>query len=401
MPRFRSILLGAIAAVAGPAGHALIMSPSWLLTADSGAQFGYDSNIFDSHVPVADGVITGTQNFLLRRRSGTTHFSVGANLSDTYFLDHHDQDSVDGGLTITYAFPADDTFSILQPGKQRTADTYIAPPDNSLPSRTTLRASWYSVTEANQDVGSRLRSERTNLSAENDWYAVPKLLWSNTATYSRIDYADNRYVSNDSFLLASAVLHDWRPDARWGGEYDAQFGQSSAAGSALPEERLQVHSLSLAADGILLPKVYGRATAGFSAVRYTGRTNESGLNPRFSFGLTWEGSPLTKLLLDGGYEYGFSPDGYAVRRTTVSVSLVRQIAAGYTLQVGLAPARAVFPYGGSTRTDDELRATVSVTYRFTERLDAALTTRGTWITSSQTARTFNRTELFANINYHY
>jgi hypothetical protein len=118
-------------------------------------------------------------------------------------------------------------------------------------------------------------------------------------------------------------------------------------------------------------------------------------------GLTWQQSPLSEVHLDGGYDYGFSADGSAVVRTSVTLTLIRKIARGYTLELAMTPARTVNRIVPVNRTDNELRTSATVTYQFTERFDAAITSRWSWITSDDAQHALRRIETFASLTCHY
>ena len=380
---------------------ALWMSPSWRLTADSSASFGYDSNINETHNATEDYILGGDQNFLLRRRGGRTHLSLGTEISETHFLLGHARDSLDGKIVASFAYPADDTLSGLLASGKRTADTYIAPPEDTQLSRTILRAAWSSATTANSDLGERVKSNALDFNAANAWFVAPKLLWSTDLRLAHTDFAKRELLDHDDANLRTSILHDWRPDARWGGEYELQLGRTDPTVAGAVRSKMVVQTLSLTADGILLPKVYGRASAGVSVADYSQTVTGPDISPRFGCGLTWERSPLAQLHLDGGYEFSFLGIGVPERRISLTLSEVRQIAKGVTLTASLSPAYSIARFTDHQRHDKELRAGLVGSYQFTEKFDLSLSTRWAHIDSDEVARSFIRTEIFANVSFHY
>ncbi len=333
-----------------PSGRAAIIDiPGWGTNLLTRAEVGYDSRPYMRAGSDGAGFIGGEAALRFSRLHSLSQFEIEARLHGTAFLSGDEDDSLDPSAVLTYRYPYGDTEF----------------------SKQWFRAAASVRTEANADVGMRLRRSRYEAEWEGLLVSTGKLTLYGRAAANQVEYETD--VFNKNRLLRAGLTAAFVSNDRLqlGAGYDL---------SEMRSARLQPHcittrvsnGLTVRGRGHFMPKLSGSFFVGVDYADYGGCVVRTDWDPVAGGSLTWTASERRRFDLSIDRRTYFSPSGDAVEHSRINLDFTQVIAGGFRGRVGMGYARASFREMTEFRRDEAITANLGLDYNLTGRLNASL-----------------------------
>ncbi len=348
--------------------QAASLMSGWRVINESSATVGYDSNVLRAQDEDGDGLLSFGHSVELTRDRGLLRAELEADVLARFFFDDSDANGIDGGFTFQAEYP------------------------NEIESVSGWEAGLHARTDklARADTETRYRRTTYGGSAERRWAISPKTAATGSVTLAAADYSSDDYRSVRAIELGAGLAHARRPGLGIDAVYTLELGRSRGIDRAPEDIDLVGHTLGVALDGEILPKLDGRLFVGATHASFSKGFENDEFGPSVQADLIWEAGPRLTVALGALHHVNFSPQGDARRETRLRVRATQEIRGGFQLVVTLAPSWATFEREVRLRREDELSAGASLEYALTERFFAALSVD--WIDNDSTDAAYEFTQ---------
>lgn len=376
-PAARGIVAaGLLLGGAAPALRAVLwQSDHWALTAAAEGGLGYDSNLLASAGGDGDSYVVAAPAFSLQRLNSLTLLQADFTLRSYSYLDRRDFDSVDPSLVIRLRFPYDQE----------------SPATQEFEARASRRS------DANRDVGGRLRHDDVNVRWEGTYTATGKIRLIPRLEIRRTDYLTAGYNTNEGATAGFTAAFVANERLQLGAGYDFDYNRSRPDNPAAVQTDSRAHQFTLRGQGEFLPKVTGRFYLGASHNDYRGFVTRTDVDFIAGVSLAWQATARGQLAGKADRLNYFSPDGSTSTRSGVGLEWTHEIAGGFTATLGAEAAKVLYRYTTRTRKDYLYGGHIELRYALTERFSARLHTGYTTQDSNETFGNYKRTTVLASL----
>ena len=350
-------------------------SSDWALTSEDNVGFGYDGNLYDRKGGAGDGYALVVPNLTLKRISSFTDLSASLSVHSYTFFTIRDLDSLNPSLDVTLRYPYDE-------------NAYPTESAHLVAERTT---------EANAEVGGRLRLDNFDAGWEGNVASTEKTILQARLDAHEVDYLtlgfnDNQYLAGGTTL---AYIFSERLDLGVG--YDYRYSVSRPKAQGVESSDFKQSLYTFRGRGDFLPKLSGTFFVGLADTAYSGATHRSDLDLEGEFDLVWQATERGKLTLKVSRQNYFSPDGYAYIPASVGPEWTQELKGGYSATVGVDVQHILYRFAQTSRNDNAwggyLRVKYTVNERFALTFDAAYSKQS----SPEAIVNYQRAAFFGNL----
>lgn len=332
-------------------GAALWENQRWALSGSAEAGTGYDSNLFARAGSPGDGYLRITPAASLARRNSLTLLKVKVEISSYTYFYQQDLNSLDPSLELRLRYPADEEL--------------LATED--------LEMNYSRRTEANADVGGRLRSDSFRASWRGSFKPTGKLTLLPRASFEYTDYLTPGYNTNDTVSGGFTVAFVSNERLQLGAGYDYEQSRSEPDNPDKLQTDGRRHSFTVRGRGEFLPKVTGYAYVGASYYDYSGGVNRDGWDPVANISLDWQATARGTLTTRVNYTTYFSPTGFASTITELGLEWTQDLAGGFYATLGVRGGTVDYHHSSGTSSSVDRYSTYGeLRYGLTERFSASL-----------------------------
>lgn len=360
------------AARAGEAGS-LFSTSGWSLAPELKTRLGYDSNIFARTDGDGDAFLEVEPSLTLARRPSLTALSFEASARATGFLDYSNENSIDPAVRARYRYPEE----------AGTLPTYE------------MDASFSQSSVANPDVGRRVRETDWAFRWDGQVKTTSKATLRALLSARRLSYREWDLNVNETVEAGLVMAFVSNPKLELGAGYGLSFSRSLPGMPGLESTNRLANALTLRGRGDFTPNLSGRWYAGLAHATYSKSLDESDLDVVAGADLAVVLRERLQLIIKGGRQVYFSPDGDATRETSAGVEVRQTIAGGFTATFGVQGIRRVYRRVVNYRRDNVFPLRAALDYTIRPRFRAGLEV--TWYTqkSDWAFRSYDRTTISA------
>lgn len=325
-------------------------NPRWALSGDLETETGYDSNLYLRRDSPGGWFVTGGPRLFLKRQGSESRCITSADLRVSGFPGGHDDWALDPSVAIDLASP-------LRAGRARVE----------------AAASLAQVTEANGDIGERVRRREAQFDSRLIAWSGQKLVLAVRTEAQRVDYRPTA-LTDYSALGAGAELRFFdRPGLSWDLRHAFSWKAAEPAGS----ENFKFHTFEqrvlVGGQGNFSAKLSGTAHFGYvkidlSDIGLADRTEVIG-----EVNLQWRGRELLAWSLRAEREVHLSSLGEVARSDRYELRMERRVARGVTMFGAGGWRGGDYVTTGLARNDRAWLLSGGVEYRVTDRLGAGVT----------------------------
>lgn len=377
----RALWAAAVSLVSWTAARAAVWEdPSWALTAKADVTAGYDSNLFGIDGGPSDDFATYRPSLLLERKDSPLTLDTEAWVGWTTFDRETGNDSVDPGVRLTLAFPAN------APDTQPTQ---------------TAEVHWIRSTSLNVDVGGRVSQDDAQASYAGNLVDTGKLVVDGRADLDRDEYLGSAYTTVDTATAGTTVSYSPQELFKAGLGYDVTVGRSVPnTGGAGTLDRTE-QAVTAQATGEFGPEVTGSVAAGAAYSDYTGYFAYSEWDAIAAADLVWKPRERLSLDLKASRAPSFNADGNVDVDSTVSLTVRQELPRGLAVHADGMVGRASHERVVTYRTDELEGAGSGLDYNLTGKLVVSVDYEWTHQDSDVYPFTYQRHVVTGQVQYSF
>jgi Putative beta-barrel porin 2 len=354
--------------------------PLWALSAKADVTAGYDSNLFGIDGGPGDDFATYRPSLLLSLKDSPITLDTEAWVSWTTFDRETGNDSIDPGVRMTLAFPAN------------------AP--DTVPTQT-AEVHWIRSTSLNVDIGGRVSQDDAQASYAGNLVNTGKLVVDGRADLDRDEYLGSAYTTVDTGTVGTTVSYSPQELFKAGVGYDLTVGRSVPnAGGAGTLDRTE-HAFTAQAGGEFGPEVTGSVAAGAAYSDYTGYFAYSEWDTIATADLVWKPRERLSLDLKASRAPSFNADGNVDLDSTIGLTIRQELPRGFAVHADGMVGRAAHERVVTYRTDDLEGGGGGLDYNLTGKLLVSLSYDWTHQDSDVYPFTYQRHVVTGEVQYSF
>lgn len=358
-----------------PCRAAIWQTPLWALTATAEGEVGYDSNLFSRKGGDGDAYAMIAPTFMLQRLNSLTRLEVDISVQSFTFLDRTDLNSLNPSLGLRLRYPSDEELLTTQE-----IDVHAS-----------------RRTEANSDVGSRLRRDDFDARWEGSFSPTGKIRVLARTEIRRTDYLTPGFNTNDATSAGLTAAYISNERLQLGAGYDFEYSHSQPDNPTRLPTNGRRHLFTFRGRGEFLPKVTGRFYLGTSYTDYRGGVTRTDWDLIAGASLVWQATARGQLTAKAGRLAYFSPDGSTSTRTGLGFEWTQQIIGGFSATLGVDIAQVLYLYSTRTRHDRLYGGRFQFRYALTDHFSASVGAGYTTQSSEELFGNYDRGTLFASL----
>jgi hypothetical protein len=375
-PSWTSTTIALLLGCATPVGRAAIFqSDHWALSGEAEAGVGYDSNLFARNGSDGDGYALLEPTFSLQRLNSLTNLKADISVASYTYFTRTDLDSLDPKLTLRVRYPFDEEVEATQE----------------------LTANASRLTQADANIGTRLRSDNYSVHWEGSFNPTGKLTLLTRTDLRRTDYLTPGYNTNDAATAGLTVDFVSNERLQLGAGYDYEYSRSRPDDSSLPQTQSRQNRYTLSGRGEFLPKVTGNFFLGAGYTVFSGGFTQTEWDFVAGASLVWQATERAQIACKIDRSIDFAPGGAALTHSSLDFEWTQELAGGFTAILGAGAGEVLYHFGTDYQHFHEYGGRFQLSYALTERLTATLTTSYTKQNSDEFFANYTRGMVYASL----